>query len=604
MIRWAGLIVAIAVVGVAFGANSSDASAHAQYIRSQPEANAVLAQSPNHIFIWFTESIELQFSEVQVLDATGARQDIDDLHDHGDRANPGLTVLPNLPQGAYTVTWRVLSSVDGHRTAGTFAFNVGAIGPSQTPPVIQELNLSGGGSAPPRWLTVSNRWLAFTAMAALIGAVVFPALVLPAGLRAIKADERTAEEIARRSSRIVIATIMSALGVVAVSTALSLWLQGWAAGGQADSFSAIRDVWTDTRFGEILTLRVSVIVGAILLCALALPKLRSLLARSELVEPAWVALGICAFALPLTTSLNSHSAAERTGTELYVASDWLHLAAGSIWIGGLLQLALLTPAILSLTDRRASFLAGIIPRFSQLALGSVAVVVSTGVFQWWHFIRGISSAVDSDYGTTLVVKVALLLPLLLVAGFNLLVVRPRFVSFVLGGVRTASTRVTGWERRFRWAVAAEVGFAAAILVVAALLTETSTPTRGTAASTNGNTSIPASPTPSLLAQSAQADDLAISLDVYPGKAGPNDLSVFLADTDGDERPIQTVAIRYKFLDRPLGENEDFAEPFHPPTHYTLATSQLSLAGSWEIEVIVRREGLLDARATFTVKVQA
>jgi copper transport protein len=347
-----------------------------------------------------------------------------------------------------------------------------------------------------------------------------------------------------------------------------------------------------------------VIVGAILLTGLALPKLRSLLARSQLVEPVWVALGICAFALPLTTSLNSHSAAERSSTELYVASDWLHLAAGSIWIGGLLQLALLTPAILALTDRRASFLAGIIPRFSQLALGSVAVVIATGVFQWWHFIRGIQSAVDSDYGTTLIVKVGLLLPLLLVAGFNLLVVRPRFVSFVLGGVKTASARVAGWERRFRWAVAAEVGFAGAILVVAALLTETSTPTRGTAAGTNGDINVSTSPTPSSLAQFVKADDLDVSLDVYPGTAGPNEIGIFLSDTNGDEKTIQSVTVRYKYVDQDLGENEDFAQPFHPPTHYTLSTSQLSLAGEWEIEIIVRREGLLDARGTFTVQLQA
>jgi copper transport protein len=604
MMRWVGLIVLIALIGVAFGANSSNASAHAQYVRSTPEQDAVLAQAPNHVFIWFTESIELQFSEVQVVDATGARWDLDDLHEHGDRANPAITLKTGLPNGTYTVAWRVLSSVDGHRTAGTFAFTVGPapVGPTQQPaiqpPPAEEL------SSPPRWLSVTNRWLAFTAMAALIGAVIFPAIVLPAGLRAIKADERSADEIATGGSRIIGGTIIGSLTVIAITTGLALWLQGWAAAGQMDSFKTIREVWSDTRFGEILTLRVSIIIGAVMLTGLALRRLRSSLARSELFEPAWVALAICAFALPLTTSLNSHAAAERSGTELHVAVDWLHLAAGSIWIGGLLQLALLTPVVVSRTDHRPSFLAAVIPRFSQLALVTVAVIVATGMFQWWHFIRGIQSVVDTDYGTTLVVKVVLLLPLLGLAAFNLLVVRRHFLNFVWTGLRSAS-RVLLWERRFRWVVAAEVSFAVAILVIAALLTETSTPTRGTAAGTNGVVNLTqASPTPSSLAQSQEADDLTISLDVYPGKAGPNDLGVFLTDRDGDQKPVQNVIVRYKYLDRNLGENEDLAEPFHPPTHYTLRTSQLSLAGSWEIEVIVRREGLLDARGTFTVQVQA
>jgi hypothetical protein len=228
----------------------------------------------------------------------------------------------------------------------------------------------------------------------------------------------------------------------------------------------------------------------------------------------------------------------------------------------------------------------------------VSVVVATGVFQWWHFLRGISAAFDSDWGYTLVAKVSLLLPLLLLAAFNLLIVRPRFVSFVFGGLKTASSRIMTWERRFRWAVAAEVAFAAAILLVAALLTESSIPPRGTSA-----VNVAASPTPSIVAKTAQADDLTLSLDVYPGRAGPNELSIFLNDNNGDERPIQAVVVRSRFLDRNLGENEDFAEAFHPPTHYILNTSQLSLAGNWEVEIIVRREGLLDARTNFTVQVQ-
>jgi len=483
--RWVGLVVAIAVVGVAFGANSSDAHAHAQYIRSQPEQNSAIAQSPIEVLIWFTESVEIQFSEIQVVDATGARQDNNDTHLHYDPTNPGVTLKPNLLQGTYTVIWRALSAVDGHRTAGTFAFSVGppTVGPglqSAPPPPPARI------SAPPRWLSAGNRWLGFTAMAAFIGAIVFPAVVLPAGLRTMKADERTSGPIARKASRIVVGTIVVALAVVSISTAMSLWLQSWSASGHTGSFQAISDVWTDTRFGEILTLRVSVIVGAILLSGLALPKLRSLLARSELVEPAWVALGICAFALPLTTSLNSHAAADRSETQLRIAIDWLHLSAGGIWIGGLLQLTLLTPVLLPLIERRAAFLAGLIPRFSQVAIGAVAVVVVTGALQWWDRLHGITNAFDSDYGYMLVAKVALLLPLMGLAAYNLLIVRPRFLAFVVGGVRTVSARVVTWERRFRWAVAGEVTLVLVILGVTAVLTETSTPISGTAASTNGS----------------------------------------------------------------------------------------------------------------------
>ncbi len=602
-LKLCAFLVITACIGLALGAPASSASAHAQYVRSQPAENTVVAQMPIEVLIWFTEAIEIQYSEMQVVNASGTRVDNADTHLHFDPTNPGITIQPNLPPGTYTVAWRMLSAVDGHRTAGTFAFSVGQL-PSSEPPPETAVAFQARGSAPPRWLTVSNRWIAFVAMAAIIGAVAFPALVLPVGLSAIKESSAAKGRIIGRTAALIKTTMWCALAGLAVTTALSLWLQSWSATGDVVSPAGIRDVWTNTRFGEIWTLRAGAIVAILLLGAMAFSRLPQLLAKRDWRDSSWIALGLCALALPLTTSLNSHAAAGRSLTELRVFVDWLHLAAGGLWIGGLLQLVLVSSAILPLTDRRATFLASVIPRFSQIALGTVAVIVTTGVIQWWQELRGVFNVFDSDYGYILFVKVMLLMPLLLLAAFNLLVVRPRFLSFMFQGVKGASSRVLSWERRFRWAVAAEVMLALVILGVTAILTETSTPTRGTAASTNGSTNTAASPTPSSFAQSVKADDLDISLDVYPGKAGPNDLNIFLNDANGDERAVQQVIVRYKFLDRPLGENEDFAEALHPYTHYVLTTSQLSLAGSWQIEVIVRREGLLDARGTFTVLVQA
>jgi copper transport protein len=601
--RLAALFLAILLVGVAFGARSSSAYAHSQYIRSQPEENSVIAQAPFEVLIWFTEATELQFSEMQVVDATGTRVDNNDLHHHGDSSNPGITLQPNLPQGTYTVIWRMLSAVDGHRTAGTFAFSVGE--PSAPPATgSPTLTIDTGGSSPPTWLAAANRWVGFGGMAAFLGAVVFPALVLPAGLASLKPDEETKRRIAEKVARIVRLTIISSLVLVSVTTLIALWFQGWSAGNDVASLSSIKSVWTDTRFGQVWTLRVSVLIGALLLGAIAFGRLKELIVKGDWRESSWISLAICAVALPLTTSLNSHAAAERSETEFRVIVDWMHLLTGGIWIGGLLQLALITPAVLSMTDKRPGFLAGVIPRFSQVAIVAVGLVVTTGAIQWWHRLHGITAAFDSDYGYMLVVKVLLLAPLLLLAAFNLLFVRPRFLSFVVRGAKAASARILAWERRFRWAVAGELAVALVILGVTAFLTETSTPTPGSAAGTNGSTTASSVPTPGQFATTMKADDLDISLDVYPGKPGPNEIGIFLNDSNGDEKPVQQVIVRYKYLDQNLGENQDIAEAFHPPTHYTLNTSQLSLAGKWQLEIIVRREGLLDARADFTVQVTA
>ena len=86
--------------------------------------------------------------------------------------------------------------------------------------------------------------------------------------------------------------------------------------------------------------------------------------------------------------------------------------------------------------------------------------------------------------------------------------------------------------------------------------------------------------------------------------GVNEVNILLDDKDGDQREVQRVIMRVKYLEDDLGVAEIDAEPFHPPIHYTVSTPQFSLPGNWEVEVIVRRDGVLDARATFEMNIQA
>jgi hypothetical protein len=37
-------------------------------------------------------------------------------------------------------------------------------------------------------------------------------------------------------------------------------------------------------------------------------------------------------------------------------------------------------------------------------------------------------------------------------------------------------------------------------------------------------------------------------------------------------------------------------------HFIAATTQMSLAGKWQVEVIIRREGLLDTRAQIPITI--
>jgi len=436
-------------------------------------------------------------------------------------------------------------------------------------------------------------------MAVLIGAVSFPMFVLPAGLRRLNTDAGEDQEAYGHSLPVTRMAVLASVVWLALATVLALCVHVWSASGSL-SPGDFSDVIQNTRFGDIWILRAVLIFGI----AASSQFLFRAQRREEASGPPtwrdvdWALLLVLALAVPATTSLNSHAAASNH-SELRTFIDWLHLVAGGFWIGGLVQLLLLVPTILSRTERRAEFLAGIVPRFSLLALASVAVIVTTGIVQSLSELDGVGHLVNSNYGYTLLAKVLLLTPLVGIGAFNLLIVGPRFLSFARERVTDLLTRALRWETRFRMAVVAEVAIAIAILAVTAVLTETRPPTSAQSAAS-------ASSVPGLggVPQTQEVDDLKIVLVVDPGKAGANDLSVVLQDTNGDERAVQRVILRFTYKGQDLGTTEDDAQPLHPQVHYVLNTSQLSLPGEWEIQVIVRREGLLDARTSFTVPVEA
>ena len=76
--RLARAILLLVLLGLAAGlqaAYSPAARAHGDVIRSEPAANTVLEEAPERVTIWFTERLETQFGDIQVLDGQGQRVD-------------------------------------------------------------------------------------------------------------------------------------------------------------------------------------------------------------------------------------------------------------------------------------------------------------------------------------------------------------------------------------------------------------------------------------------------------------------------------------------------------------------------------------------------
>lgn len=99
------------------------ASAHAFLQSSQPEEGAELKTAPAEIRLIYTEPVDAGIAQIRVFDQSG--RDIGAGEPQPGSRDTELRVpLPDLGRGVYTVSWRVLSKLDGHVTAGSFGFGI------------------------------------------------------------------------------------------------------------------------------------------------------------------------------------------------------------------------------------------------------------------------------------------------------------------------------------------------------------------------------------------------------------------------------------------------------------------------------------------------
>ena len=563
-----------AIVGAAvFLTFSQPALAHANLGRASPAPNEILQDAPSQVTIWFTEPIEPALSEIRVLDAAGSR--VDDSAIVIDPNDPTvLSVgLPPLPNGVYTVGWKNVSRIDGHRVRGSYVFSVGQPIAGATPGLPDEPLLQSPAEP-------AVRWLMLTSLLAMVGGVVFDLLVLrPAirGRRVSAAARSTCLAVASRSVRLV--GLAAAIFLAASAAQLLLQAASIYEVPVGEAFgSPIKSTLLDTEWGRLWLWRVGLAAGFLaVLSPLWLPV--GSLARFRDREVAALTVRLAALALGgavlWTWSLTSHGAATAGIRGEALFSDYLHLAASAFWVGALFHLAGGMPAfrrISSPRDRR-DLLGALIPRFSVVAVLSVGTLIVTGVFNGWAQVTA-PEAIDTPYGSALAVKTALVAVLLLFGAFNLWWVRPRLA-------RDHSSE--GWLSR---SVGVEVLLALLVLGSVGFLTSVE-PARQVASRAGAGVS-------DSLSFQDTAEGADISLEIAPGTVGANDLTVSLTDRLGN--PVDNasvVDIRLSYLDADLGEETVPAGPSGDGS-YLAAAQPLTIAGAWQAELIVRRPDAFDA----------
>lgn len=98
---------------------------------------------------------------------------------------------------------------------------------------------------------------------------------------------------------------------------------------------------------------------------------------------------------------------------LWIGIDAVHLAAVSVWIGGLPMLAFGTPGWL--TDPASE---KIVRRFSVMAMVAVPLIVATGVAQTLQLVSNLDDVTSTTWGRTLVVKISVATVLIAIGGVS------------------------------------------------------------------------------------------------------------------------------------------------------------------------------------------
>ncbi|HEY3613422.1 MAG TPA: copper resistance protein CopC [Gaiellales bacterium] len=442
------LAVALALPAAVWG--------HASLLATQPQASGVLAQPPTQVRLTYSERIEPRFAVISVTDAEGKQVTAGSPARAPDDADSIVVPVHKLPQGWYLVWWRVISA-DGHPVRGAFTF---AVGPSPGPPP-QFVIPSLGESAATTKL-VGSRWILLLAMLAAIGLVAFRS-VIARPLQVAGGSERALRGVALAAGGALAVALVAAPVYLVFATA-EFSLRPWTDLGQI--VPLVRDSGFGRAFSDLWAVLALFAVAAGAALALDRP------GRARRTGEALLAImgaGACAAAALSLPGLAGHPATT-SPVGLMLALDWLHLAAASIWIGGLAGLLVLTAA--TEPGARVRTLALVVPRFSRAAMGSVAVLLATGIVASIVHLPTLGALWQTSYGLALIAKSALLTLALVLGAVNNLRSRPRLAA---AAERRDQVLGDGAVRLLRRLVLGESALLAGAVLAAAILTSLAPP---------------------------------------------------------------------------------------------------------------------------------
>ncbi|MEO3817269.1 copper resistance protein CopC [Plantactinospora sp. B24E8] len=550
------LVAGLAGLAVLIGP-AEPAAAHAAVVATVPQQRSVLGYSPTEVTVTFSEPVALLPGRAQVLAPDGKRINAGEASVRGATLRIPIRVA-DRPLGTYLVSYRVISA-DSHPVAGSWTFSVGAA--SAGPPEPADV----GVQPVVRVAVPVSRYLGYAGLVLAIGPTLLLARLWPRRLSR------------RRVSRLVRAGLV----LLGAGTLTGLWVQApyTSGAGLFDVSTTELTQVLNSDFGLATTAR----LGILLLVAILLAPVLRLGTRPQPTTPGgptdtspqptipsgrdvgrWRGLLLLLFTLAglATWPLAGHAAAAPVPLASGLANV-VHLAAMSVWLGGLVAIcAALLPAA------HPRVLGVILPVWSRWAtLAVLWLVIGGGVLAVVE-VGAVGQLTGTDYGRLLLVKLGLLILLLIAAGYARRAVRRWGRGFSATGSLTVMRRM----------VAVEVTLGLVVLGVSAVLVQT-TPARNagieaTVAASDG------------FAQTLDSPLYTLQFDVYPVQLGDaNTVHAYVYTPDGAPLPVVEWTVSTALPARGIEPTETPMLGISP--HHAVGALSFPVPGDWELRFTVR-----------------
>jgi copper transport protein len=591
---WRFALIAIGIVFALLAPSLPNSFAHPVYVKSTPQAFQKVNSPPSEVNVFFTEPIELKYSKISIVDSSGNKVDKGDPHNsEGDTASIGISLQPNLPDGIYTVSTRVLSAVDGHVVDNAFTFGVGV---SAGPPQPGNQNLLSLPEA-------ASRYPGMVGQIMIVGGA-FATLWLwkPIGRVPWLSDAIAQKKIA--IDKAMIRFVIIGVILVLAAGAAMIVVQANSIGGSIPDAVA-------TSFGNVWITRM---LQASILLAIVFSVYRKVARKN--VSPArseMLAILILGFAILVTSSLIAHAAAtKQLGA---ITLDFFHDVAAAIWIGGLMVLGfVIAPKILEVADEKtkATAISLLIPRFSIIVVTILGITAITGPLLLYSIESDLSLTLASTYGQFLIIKLSLAGVMLGMGAYSQFAIQKKAVSVVDssgGGTSMIQTKRPNLKH-FGKFLKVEAAVGIGLLLMVSLMANSSVPSgqfptyeEQKQAALGGGQIVSAQPTVKTdFAETAYVNGGQVRLAVSPFDVGQNNFKISFIGKDGKQvSGVDSASMRMTQTDKGVGPIT--VDTKKQSDGVFASDAAFGVAGTWNVAIEGVRSQGSNMIATFDVNVK-